>query len=263
MKFVILNPGPVAEGLFERYLGERGYSWRREPADLGTKKRPDYLVDADGRSVVCEVKALNTAGVLAAARGEGPFIGARNMKELVAPLREDIKSAAAQLKDLQDRDWPLVVVLSNPFGFLVPTDPKSVMAAMYGDFELGASQLEDGSLGEFSLVAGRNGRLTTHHAYLSAVAMLRVSPLARAWSDQWIAEHRAQYEDASTLTAALLRAARVDAPLGEVLSLDVIETVSPTATPLPRDIFNGPGDRRFVANDEGSGFIQLSEPGGR
>lgn len=45
------------------------------------------------------------------------------MTEVLAPPRDDIKKAAGQLKGLAGRGWPLVVVVSNPCGFVIPTDP--------------------------------------------------------------------------------------------------------------------------------------------
>lgn len=235
--------------MFERYLDERGYRWEHEPDHLGTIKNPDYIVHADGRTLACEVKAFNTEGALARKPGRGVAVGSRTMKEVLAPHRDDIKKAAAQLKELRDRGWPLIVVLSNPCGFAVPTHPRLVIAAMYGDPEMVAPWLPDDSLGDFTMVAGANGKLRNYHPYISAVAMLQIRPHARAWSAQWIADHRDEYPDRLALAAGLLEVAPTQAPKGDDVYLDVVETISATAAPLPRDIFDGPLDRRFAAND--------------
>ena len=50
----------LGEALFERYLNANGYDVFAYEPDLGTTKRPDYLVRAAGRHVVVEVESFNT-----------------------------------------------------------------------------------------------------------------------------------------------------------------------------------------------------------
>jgi hypothetical protein len=249
--------GRPGELLFERYLAERGYPWEHHPKLDGVDTRPDYLARVDDHTIVCEVKSFDTAGAFATKAGIGVAVGGRSMKEALAPHRNDIRAAAKQLKPLRDRGWPLVVVLSNPRGCVVPTDPMSIIAAMYGDPELVAPWREDGSLGDFTAQAGRNGKLRNDHPYLSAVIMLHCQAHAADWSARWIAEHRPKYPDVRDLTAAFLKAAHTEAPEGEDVFVDVFETFSDSAVPLPRSVFDGPRDRRFAPNDTRTAIIQL------
>jgi hypothetical protein len=57
MVAVTTDPG---EALFERYLKANGYDVLAYEPDLGTTKRPDYLVGAAGQDVVVEVESFNT-----------------------------------------------------------------------------------------------------------------------------------------------------------------------------------------------------------
>lgn len=244
----------LAEQLFERYLDERGYGCERHP-DLGIVKRPDYLVDAENVRVVCEVKTFNNDGIFATT---GAKVGSRSMEQVLAPHRDDIKKAASQLKPLQGRGWPLVVVLSNPCGFPVPTEPSMVAAAMYGDPVMSAPMLDDGSLGRFAMEAGRNGRLRNNHPYISAVVVLHRESHSAEWARRWIADNRARFHEPVTLTAALLEAEGAEAPGGDDVFLDVFETLSESAVPLPRTVFRGPRDRRFVPDASRSAIVELT-----
>jgi hypothetical protein len=53
----LTDPGGL---LFEHYLAGRGYESLAYEPDLGTRKRPDYLIQAGGHEVVVEVESLNT-----------------------------------------------------------------------------------------------------------------------------------------------------------------------------------------------------------
>jgi hypothetical protein len=134
-----------------------------------------------------------------------------------------------------------------------------VISAMYGDLQLEAPRLPDGSLGEFQSVAGRNGKLTNDHPYVSAVAVVRREDHAAPWVSEWVDTHQAGFgDDVQALTAALAEASQ-DAPEGDDIFLEVFETISETAVPLPRDIFNGPRDLRWVPNASRTGLTPLIE----
>lgn len=255
---VKVESGWSGEMLFETYLAEHGYGWERPPELEGIHTRPDYLVHLDQHTVLCEVKSFDVAGPLAG-RQSRVAVGARSMKDVLHPHRKDLKEAARQLKPWRGQGWPLVVVLSNPRGCMVPTDPMSVVAAMYGDRELVAPWRDDGSLGDFTARAGRNGKLGgDHHQYLSAVVMLHCRPRAADWSSRWINEHRSEYTGAHELAAAVLAAAGTEAPEGVEVFVDVFETASDDAVPLPRSTFDGPQDRRFAPDASRTAIIQLS-----
>ncbi|MER5572380.1 hypothetical protein [Streptomyces massasporeus] len=247
--------GEVAEARVARYLRERGYTFEVEP-EFGTGRHPDYLVTAGDHTLVAEVKAFETYGMFEnAVPGQ---VMSRTLTEALAPVRKQIKKAAGQLKGLRDRGWPLVIVLDNPGGRPIPFDtPHMVLSAMYGDLTMEAPVLADGSLGDFRGVAGRNGSLRTDHPYISAVAVMRREDHSASWAGAWFDENRAQYDDAQSMAAAFTEASR-DAPEGDELYLEVFETLSPTAVPLPRDVFDGPRDRRWVPNADRTALIPLS-----
>ncbi|MBC2904812.1 hypothetical protein [Streptomyces cupreus] len=255
------DAGAAAEARVARYLNERGYTFAVEP-DLGIDKRPDFLVTAAGHTVVAEVKAFETYGMFTDAVPNQ--LMARSLKEALRPIRRQIANAAGQLRGLQDRGWPLVVVLDNPAGRPIPIDsPHMVISAMYGDFRMEAPVLADGSLSDFQAVAGRNGKLTNDHPYISAVAVVRREDHAAAWAAQWFDTHQADFgDDVTALSASFAEASATDAPLGDEVFLEIFETISPTAVPLPRDIFNGPRDLRWVPNAERTGLVPLNQGGG-
>ncbi|MFI9588098.1 nuclease-related domain-containing protein [Streptomyces sp. NPDC052236] len=239
-----MKPSDAAEARVARYLTERGYSFEVEP-DLGIIKRPDFLITTD-RTVVVEVKAFETYGMF-----ENPVLNqpmARSLTDALKPIRKQIEAAAKQLKPLQDRGWPLVVMLANPGRRPIPFTSSMIFSAMYGDLEMQAPMLSDGSLGEFRGAAGLNGKLRNHHAYISAVAVARRRDHSAQWAAEWCDAHEAEFGDDVTGLVAALAEAHQDAPEGDEVFLEVFETLSSTAVPLPRDIFNGPGDLHWVPN---------------
>ncbi|HUK69825.1 MAG TPA: hypothetical protein VLW50_13910 [Streptosporangiaceae bacterium] len=259
--------GDVAEEWFERYLNERGYTFEAEP-DLDTGKFADRLVSAGEHLVMCEVKSF---------AGEGIFSGttfqetgtpgirisqprARTQAKMLQPLRKQIKKAAAQLKPLQDRAWPLMVVLANPMNAPVPMEPTEVIAAMYGDLEGWGSLDEEGGL-DLQWAAGHNGQLTSTHSYISAVAMLHHRHYAQDWVNGWFDANRNKFARFQDLMAALRQAdADSQVPTGDYVYLDVFETISDDAVPLPRDIFNGFLDHRFIPTPQGDGLALMAPP---
>lgn len=52
--------GDPGEALFKRYLQSNGYEMLAYEYDLGTVKRPDFLIRAAGHEVVVEVESFNT-----------------------------------------------------------------------------------------------------------------------------------------------------------------------------------------------------------
>lgn len=245
--------GDLAEARVKRYLSERGYTVTYEP-DLGIASRPDFLITAGAHTVVAEVKAFETYGILQnAVPGQ---VEARSLTEALKPVRRQISAAAGQLRDLKGRGWPLIAVLSNPGARPIPFTPYMVMSAMYGDLEMQAPMLQDGSLGDFRSIAGRNGKLTNDHPYLSAVVVVRREDHSARWAAEWIDAHHREFDTTEAETAALAEAHQ-DAPKGDDIFVEVYETVSETAVPLPRDIFNGPRDTRWVPSPDRTALVPL------
>lgn len=237
----------LAELMFEHYLAEHGYEILSYEGDLGTRKRPDYLVRRDGHEVVVEVESFNTQ-LRQPVGGPGGFVALPGLKV----VRQKITAGAEQLKGIGK--CPLVVVLVNPQRLLLPLAPDQMIAAMYGDQVV--TFAEDG----LQWRTGRNGRLRVdepdgsargNHPYLSAVAVLRGSYAEDAWVTAWLRQHDTEYPNAIAAYAeALTRAER--AGVGdEAVSLDVFETVSEAAVVLPRVVFDGPTDTRWGKISEG------------
>lgn len=98
------DPG---EALFERYLKANGYDVLAYEPDLGTGKRPDYLIQAGEQEVVVEVESFNTPPMPLTPRS-----GFVNMTPRLKKVRNKITDGTEQLKGIDG--YPLVVVIANP-----------------------------------------------------------------------------------------------------------------------------------------------------
>ena len=104
-----------------------------------------------------------------------------------------------------------------------------------------------------------DGRSRGNHAFLSAVAVLRVGPAAHRLIATWLAEHVHEFDtDVAAFDAAFTHAEdhlgdhNGDRGEGEpLLHLDMSDTVSTQAQPVPRTVFDGPGDRRWCVIEPG------------
>ena len=97
----------TGEALCERYIAENGYEILDYHPDLGTQKRPDYLVLAAGVEVVVEVESFNLPS--ATSVGDVALV---DMTPELKKIRNKIATGAEQLKGI--KDYQLVVVLANP-----------------------------------------------------------------------------------------------------------------------------------------------------
>lgn len=232
----------LGERLFGRYVADRGYTILGRDVDLGTPKRPDFHLRHGGDEVVVEVKTFNPPRIPPRARGNGPVC--RDLK----PVRERIGAGAKQLRGITGRG--LVVVVTSPLDPFIPLSPMDMMEAMYGDLSV---DFNDGPGHDAYL--GRNAKLridepdgTAHgdHGYLSAVAVMRCAPAADRKLAVWMRDHVGSYStDLAAFTAGLDHIERQTGDISDVVCLDVFETVSVAAHPLPRAIFTGPLDGRW------------------
>ncbi|MGH3589631.1 MAG: hypothetical protein ACRDQV_14175 [Pseudonocardiaceae bacterium] len=234
-----------AELLFERYLAEHGYEVLSYEVDLGTRKRPDYLIRVGGHEVVVEVESFNTQ---LRQPGPGGFVALPDLKV----VRRKITAGAEQLKGIGK--YPLVVLLVNPQRLPLPLASDQMIAAMYGNQVV--TFTDDG----LQWRTGRNGRLRVdepdgsvrgNHPYLSAVAVLRCSYAEDAWATAWLRQRGTEYTNAVAAYAQALTRAERAGLHGEAVSLDVFETVSEAAVALPRVVFDGPTDTRWGKISEG------------
>jgi hypothetical protein len=212
------EPGEL---LFEEYLVSRGLDRPAHEPDLGVGKRPDYVIERAGQRCVCEVKAFSSD---ASSFPTTPGYVSFGDDLLLKPIRSQIRQAATQLKPLADSGMPLVVVIANPYGARVLTEPRHVICAMYGDLAVGlpvnpAVGAADADAAVY--VADRNGKLTNDHPYISAVVVVR-EPNGRN-------AHR----------------------------VDVFLAASATAVVLPETFFDGPDDRVFAFDAGSSAFRQI------
>jgi hypothetical protein len=181
--------------------------------------------------------------------------------EVYGPIRNQVKEAAKQLKPLAVRGIPLVVVLANPDEARVNLSVESVIAALYGNpqWTMQIDTATGAAVDEGHLELGRDGKLTNDHAYLSAVVLLRRRELALDARDKILAELRKGYDgEATTVEERQKRAVAIieelerhDLPEGHYFYVEVIETLSQDAVPLPEAWFCGERDRRWRHNADG------------
>ncbi len=151
----------------EEYLDGLGLDYEYE-RDLGTVKRPDYLVTTPTGPIVCEVKAFRPQPFPVAPPGQGFYV--RDVREVLATSRNSIQQAASQLAELAGRSFPLVVVLANPADAHVLLNQG--VHAVYGDMQVVITgQEEDGSTTSQTM-ATRNGSLRSLRPYVSGVLVL-------------------------------------------------------------------------------------------
>jgi hypothetical protein len=220
---------------FEGYLDVLGLEHEYEP-DLGTTKKPDFLVTTPTGPVVCEVKAFSPQPM----PSEGFYV--RGMREVLTTSRNSMRSAARQLHELAGQGIPLVIVLANPADAHVSLD--HVVHAMYGDMQAVITGHGDGSTSN-ELLATLNGRLRNDHPYVSGVLVLRKGSrqqdALRAWQpsrddltpEEFTAELNAYVE---SITAD---------GLDTYLEATFVEAPGREATPLPEGVFVGENAHRW------------------
>lgn len=257
---VVVKSDDPGEAMFKRYLKASGYNVLAYEPDLGTVKRPDFLIPAAGHEVVVEVESFNTPPMPLTPRS-----GFVNMTPKLRAVRNKITAGAEQLKEIEG--YPLVVVLANPRNSWVPLEGPVFIGALFGD-----SQVSFAPDGELYFHSGRNGRLHVkepdgsvrgNHPYVSAVAVLRYVYPQAAWA---AAMKHSQHAGNDNPLVIMRRAHHLLAQQGEAAAeavcLDVYESVSETAVPLPREVFAGPHDTRWGITSPGQyGQLAGARPG--
>ena len=244
------------EEMFEAYLVEHGHEVPEHEPDLGVAKRPDYVIERDRQRCVCEVKefAADTSSFPGAS-------GTTSAEVVLSPMRSQIREAARQLEPLATSGMPLAVVITNPRGALVLTDPNHVVHAMYGDptVTIPIDPAVGGAVGDPVLIAGRNGKLRVDHPYVSALVLVRYRDRAIDFYDALNARNAALSPDERV---AAMNAAKDngEVPEGRYLCVDVFPTLSPVAEPLPDVFFNGPDDCLFELDPEAMSYRKVRGP---
>lgn len=119
----------AGEVMFEAHLSEHGYDSPEHEPDLGTVKRPDYVIESDGHRCVVEVREFDPA---TRSFPDRPF-GSTDLATVLKPVRGQIREAARQLKDVSHLGMPLGVMLTNPHGAFVIMGTNEMVWAMHGD----------------------------------------------------------------------------------------------------------------------------------
>jgi hypothetical protein len=235
-----LGPVPKTEAdeWFEIYLLDHGYAPGEHEPDLTSVSigsKPDFLpTNASGEQIACEVKAFGP-NRLTRRLQLGRFFSTLG-DELWTPVRDQVRAAARTLKPVQPLGLPLVVVITN-------TDPRVFV-------DLSVETVT-------RTLLGRGGKLTRDHRYLSAIALLRREDHAYVEQRELTAHVRETTPGWDEISRPEQINRYVEAVLGRSFSdgatywLDVIETRSPAATPLPDDWFAGPRDSRWLLTVEG------------
>jgi len=237
---VTTNPG---ETLFKRYVDEHNYDVLENERDFGTGKKPDFLLRRADETVVVEVKSFTSQPTVLPPRPGG--FAAWSSLEIV---RNTIKKAAGQLKGIHGH--PLVIVLTNPLNSVVSLAPCDIYQAMYGDIQFTFNDDR-----RYQWRTGRNGRLHVsepdgsvrgHHEHVSAVIVARSMAVIDARATAWLNQQGTKYSNTMVAYTDALQHAESEGISSETtIQLDVFETVSDAAYPLPRTIFNGPYDTRW------------------
>ncbi|MGZ6576338.1 MAG: hypothetical protein ACXVHJ_35780, partial [Solirubrobacteraceae bacterium] len=131
-----LNPG---ERRFAAYLDEHGYSWKHEPdyqVELGLgyslATKPDFLVEREDQRAVAEVRQFESSVLQNQLSGMGRG-GAVAPEKVFGQQRSALWEKAEQLRPLAGVGVPLLIVLANALGKLVPLDDFHVQSAMWGN----------------------------------------------------------------------------------------------------------------------------------
>jgi hypothetical protein len=227
---------------FEEYLDGLGLEHEYEP-DLGTTKKPDFLVTTPIGPVVCEVKAFSPQSM----PSQGFYV--RGMREVLSTLRNSMRAAARQLNELAGQRIPLVIVLANPANARVSLD--HVVHAMYGDMQAVITGHGDGSTSN-ELLATLNGKLRNDHPYVSGVLVLQKG------SHQQDAVRECQPsgddlapEEFTAELNAYVESITTDG-LDTYLEATFVEAPGREAMPLPEGVFVGENAHRWRLSASGT-----------
>jgi hypothetical protein len=244
--------------MFEAFARERGYELSDHEPDLGSTRRPDYVISRDAEQCIVEVKefAPTTRSL-----PNQPGGGTTDAATVLRPVRSKLREAARQLKDVVDLGLPLVAALTNPHGAWVFLDERHMVYAMYGDpvVRMTIDRTVGAAVGDPEPGVGRNGRLARDHQYISAVVVISERDRAADWKET-MRRRYAELPWLERLNRIDEAAGRGECPEGTYHRAMVFKTLSPTATPLPSVFFTGDDDQVFEPNDDGTAYVQVHGP---
>jgi hypothetical protein len=231
------NRPTESDRLFEAYLTSRGIPCCFEPPwpevfGIDVAANPDYLVEPDGVRAVCEVKHFQRRKVwnqLLAEPGKAMPVAP---EDDWGPVRFKIDEAARkQLAPFKGLGVPLVVVLANPLFSDVALDWWTVAPAILGNDQQTVLVGSDPPLDQEGVpTAGPNGTFRYEHddgsvenlhPHVSAVVVVPNEP-----------DHVEVYDLSGNPTPPGFQ-----------------------GTPLPRRLFDGPGDRWYGFDGDSFGQV--------
>lgn len=241
-----MNAETYGEKLFKSYLQSQNVMFEQEPSLPGITQLVDFVVDHPTHGkILLEVKDIVRPFNL----GFGAF-------DPYAPIRQEIDSAKDKFKATRDYVCALVIV-ANPGSLVSLETPEIVLGAMYGDFGFRVPfNPERGNLDKAEVTSGfipgrgkmvrksenRNTRIaaviTVHEYHLWHLAM-------RRYLDT---------EDGRTRNERLsdIGNGTADLPPEDATELGVTVWENGTAAKrLPTDLFRGPMDAWWAANENG------------
>ncbi|WP_033823333.1 hypothetical protein [Kitasatospora sp. MBT63] len=218
------RPAPM---WFERYLRERGYPFTREPG-LATAAGPGCVVSVAGRTVACAV------------------MGSGGAFDLTA-LLDGFEDAAHRLGSARYRGTPCVIVVEcSAGGWLHSTADicRRLNRLLHGDIP---RELHDTPDVPWSPRGDERPeqRLADAYPHISAVAVMARNSHASQWlRTRIVPPPKGLDSHQGWLHTVITEIGR--APRGGFLSVDTLETLGRSASPLPGEIFDGPTDRRWI-----------------
>ncbi len=168
-----------SDRLFEEYLDQNDaiFGYEYEP-NLEGRREPDYLVKSKYGEVICEVKGIGETEFAKTLKTHR--IAFFDEKSELNPIRNKIHDSADQFREYQELQLPCVAIISNPKKISVELESEEVLQSMFGNkesiFKIDKSGNEPPQFKYYSY--GRDGKLTNHHRYISAVAILDVYMMA-------------------------------------------------------------------------------------
>ena len=136
-----MNDKTISEKLFQTYLHASKFSdFRFEPQHVGTLKRPDYILNVDGKEILFEIKQFDPADAELNLR-----IGAFDP---YGRIREKIEAGRKKFKDLEH--FCCCLVLYDNGKPLVDLDPQFIYAAMFGNLGIEIPVNTDTGIGDMS-----------------------------------------------------------------------------------------------------------------
>lgn len=185
--------------LFEKLLKNRGYKFiRGEDFFKQGEKCPDYYVKTKYGDIICEVKEFNEPEIHKMIQRQK--VRTFSSKRILNPIKNKIDAASDQFKQHKKREMPMIVILSNPYGYFVDLSNEAILSAIFGHIGI-SIPLTDGK--ESTLFFGRDGILTNQKKYISAVCVLEYLPIKSKKIDEISKKIKDKYTD-EEMTSELL-----------------------------------------------------------